>query len=89
MLPLPLAAGMRSGHMFRLTQACYFSFYPYLFPLDRGTSLEGFRILVPCQAGSTFPEAVFRCRGSDFSLHLQTMLHVFRNQELWMIQVRF
>lgn len=45
--------------MFHLTQACYFSFYPYLFPLDRGTSLEGFRILVPCQTGSMFPEAVF------------------------------
>jgi len=37
---------------------------------------------------SVFPEVALRCRGSGFSLHLQPMLHVFRNQELWMIQIK-
>lgn len=35
-----------------------------------------------------FPEAALRCRGPGFSLHLQAMLHAYRNQELWMIQVK-
>lgn len=91
MLPLTLAMGMCFGHLYcmlLLAEAVTFLFTLYLFPLNRGPSVEIFRILVSSQTVSVFPEAPLRCGGPGFSLHLQAVLHVFRNQDLWMIQVK-